>query len=121
MQDCSTENIFSRLSRERKVLLAVTVVVFFISATLVMQTYFTMQLYNAADAACRTTRINMTKDELFKHAQAHKLTISILEVNGVSNQAKMGFTHATEDSCGCMISLADNRVSEVTDTFCQSL
>ena len=113
--------MLSLLSRQRKILLGVTVAAFIISATLVMQTYFTMQLFNAADEACRTTRINMTKDELFKHAQSHKLTISIIEIDGVSNQAKMGFTHATEDSCGCMISLTDNRVSEVTDTFCQSL
>ena len=44
--------MLSLLSRQRKILLGVTVAAFFISATLVMKTYFTMQLFNAADA-CR--------------------------------------------------------------------
>jgi len=112
--------MISLLTKERKILLAVTVTVFIISATLVMQTYNTMQIYNAADAVCTTVRIGMEKDELYRHAQTNKTTISILEVNGQSNQAKLGFNHSSKESCGCMVSLNDNKVTEVTDTFCQS-
>ena len=112
--------MLSLLTRQRKILLAVTVVVFIISATLVMQTYQTMQIYNAADAVCSTVRIGMEKDELYRHAQTNQTTISIIQASGVSTQAKLGFTGTTEDSCGCMVSLKDNKVTEVTDTFCQS-
>lgn len=79
-----------------------------------------MQIYNTADTVCSTVRAGMAKDELYRHAQANKTTISILEVNGMSNQAKLGFNYSSDESCGCMVSLTDNRVTKVTDTFCQS-
>jgi|GEM_PF-3915506 len=110
----------SLLTKERKVLLGVTVVVFIVSTTLIWQTYQSMQIYNAADAVCSTVRTNMSKDELFQHAKINRSTISIIEASGTSTQAKLGFTHTAEDSCGCMITLNNNKVAEKTDTFCQS-
>ena len=112
--------MISLLTKERKILLSVTVVAFIISATLIWQTYQTMQIYNAADDVCRTVRVGMNKDELYQHAKINRTTISIIEAGGVSHQAKLGFSHITEDSCGCMITLNDNKVTETTDTFCQS-
>ena len=112
--------MISLLTKERKILLGVTIVVFIVSATLIWNTYNTMQIYNAADAACSTVRIGMNKDELFQHAKVNRITISIIEASGVSTQAKLGFTHLTEDSCGCMVTLHGNKVTETTDTFCQS-
>ena len=86
--------MISLLTKERKLLLAVTVIVVIVSATLVWQTYQTMQIYNAADAVCSTVRTGMSKDELYRHAQANRTTISIIELNGLSNQAKLGFNQS---------------------------
>ena len=116
----SNSFMISLLTKERKILLGVTVVVFIVSATLIWQTYQTMQIFNAADAVCSTVRTGMNKAELFQHAKTNHTTISILEASGTSTQAKLGFTHTTEDSCGCMITLNDNKVTETTETFCQS-
>jgi len=112
--------MFDLLTRERKTLLAVTAIVFIVSTTLIWQTYQTMQIYNTADAACTTVRTGMNKNELQQHAQSNQVNISIIEIDGQSNQAKMGFSANNKDSCGCMISLQDNKVTEKTETFCQT-
>lgn len=112
--------MISLLSKERKILLGVTVIVFIVSATLIWQTYQTMQIYNAADAVCTTVRTGMNKEELFQHAKVNKTTISIIEASGASTQAKLGFTRITEESCGCMVTLENNKVTKTTETFCQS-
>jgi len=112
--------MISLLTKERKILLSLTIVVFIISTTLIWQSYQTMQIYNAADTVCSTVRNGMTKDELYQHAKTNRTTISIIEAGGVSHQAKLGFTHITEESCGCMVALNNNKVAETTDTFCQS-
>lgn len=112
--------MLSKLTQQRKILLGVTVVVFIVSATLITQTYFTMQIYNAADAVCTSVPVGMSENELSQHAESRQTPITFIINNDTTMQARMGFANTSKESCGCMISLVENKVTEIGSTFCQS-
>ena len=112
--------MLSRLTQQRKILLGITVVAFIIAATLITQTYFTMQIYNAADAICVSVAKGMSKDELSRHAESRQTPITFIINSDTTMQARMGFANTSKESCGCLITLKDNKVTEVGSTFCQS-
>jgi hypothetical protein len=112
--------MWSLLSKERKILLAITVVVFVIAAGLIWQTYQTMQIFNAADSICKSVSVNMDKNDLISLAGNNRVSISFMADSQQTNQAILGFTDKTRDACGCVISLENNRVRTVGDTYCRS-
>jgi hypothetical protein len=112
--------MLSLLTKQRKILLAITVVVFIISATLITQTYFTMQIFNHANTICDSVKPGMTRDELTRHAQNNRTTISYRRTGDTGREASLGFSNTAEDSCGCTITLSNDRVTEVSQTFCKS-
>ena len=111
--------MLSLLSKERKILLAVTVIVFFIAAALIWQTYQTMQIFNAADSICKSIPMNMEKQDLIRLANNSRVSISFMADSGQNNQAIVGFTNKSSDACGCAVSLQNNRVSNIGDTYCR--
>lgn len=64
-----------------------------------------MQIYNAADATCKTTTYRMTKGELSQLAQSNQTAILFMVLDEFTEQARLGFSNPTEDTCGCTISL----------------
>ena len=111
--------MLSLLSKEKKILLAVTVIVFFIAAALIWQTYQTMQIFNAADSICKSIPMNMEKQDLIRLANNNRVSISFMADSGKNNQAVVGFTEKSSDACGCAVSLQSNRVTNVGDTYCR--
>ena len=112
--------MLSRLTQQRKILLGITVVTFIIAATLITQTYFTMQIYNAADAICTSVSKGMNKDELSRLAESKQTPITFIINSDATTQARMGFASTSKETCGCLISLESDKVTEVASTFCQS-
>ena len=112
--------MLSLFSKEKKILLVITVVVFLIAAALIWQTYQTMQIFNAADEICKSVPVNMEKQDLIRHAGSKRVSISFMADTGQTNQAILGFTDKTRDDCGCVISLQNNRVRNVGDTYCRA-
>ncbi|MEE8379433.1 MAG: hypothetical protein V3R49_03565 [Gammaproteobacteria bacterium] len=112
--------MLSKLTQQRKILLGITAVTFIVAATLITQTYFTMQIYNAADAICTAAPKGMSKDELYRLAESKQTPITFMINSDTTTQARMGFASTSKETCGCLISLEKNKVTEVGDTFCQS-
>ena len=112
--------MLSLLSKERKILLGVTVIVFLVASALIWQTWKTMQIFNIADAICQGVSTDMGKSDLIKLASNHRVSINFMTDTGQSSQAVLGFTDKTRDDCGCVISIEEGRVSHVGDTYCRS-
>jgi hypothetical protein len=112
--------MLSLLSKEKKILLAATVIVFLVAAALIWQTYQTMQIFNAADMICKSVPVNMERNDLIRLANNNRTSISFMAESGQTDQAILGFTDKTSDACGCVVSLANDRVSSVGDTYCRS-
>lgn len=112
--------MLSLLSKEKKILLAATAIVFLIAAALIWQTYQTMQIFNAADTICKSVPVNMERNDLIRLANNSRTSISFMAEGGEADQAILGFTDKTSDACGCVVSLTNDRVSSVGDTYCRS-
>lgn len=106
------------LSKERKILLGVTVVVFIVSATLIWQTYETMKTFNAADAICTGIKPDMTASQVKTIATQQQIPLAYQKSAG-AEKITLGFNTNRSESCGCEIDLKNNRVIRVNDTYCQ--
>ncbi len=102
------------LSKERKILLGVTVVIFIVSATMIWQTYQTMQIYNAADDICAAIKPDTHFNELVTYARSNNTALQELS----SDKLQFGFSSGTKESCGCHIIMQQDRVKHVEPTFC---
>lgn len=112
--------MWSLLSKERKILVGVTVVVFLISATLIWQTFQTMQVFNQADAICQGAANGMSRDELKRYANSQRTSIVFLDNSTTNETATLGFSSLDKESCGCDITLSNNVVSNRSDTYCKT-
>ena len=112
--------MWSLLSKERKLLLGVTIIVFLVASALIWQTWQTMQIFNAADAVCNSVTTGMEKGDLIRLASNQRVSLSFMADTEQTDQAVLGFTDKTQDACGCIISLEQDHVTNIGDTYCRS-
>lgn len=108
--------MWTLLSKERKMLLGVTVIVFLVSATMIWQTYHTLQIYNAADALCTDIKPGAGLADLHSFADANQTPLQEIS----SDKFRFGFSTTGKESCGCHVHFKNGQISSIEATFCVS-